>query len=132
MSIVLFALLNKYGSITVRLRRSIDAVDEPVMNRKYTERVRFVMAKIKRERHREEDEQAGGIRAVVPAGTATRLVHGRRPGIRRSDPFVALAAAGLLDPQRSAIWQRLALHYGAVILSFVGALHWGCAMIAPA
>jgi hypothetical protein len=41
-------LLNKYGSITVRLRRSIDAVDEPVMNRKYTERVRFVMAKIKR------------------------------------------------------------------------------------
>lgn len=47
-------------------------------------------------------------------------------------PFVGLAAAGLLDPQRSAIWQRLALNYGAVILSFVGALHWGCAMIAPA
>lgn len=47
-------------------------------------------------------------------------------------PFVALAAAGLLDPQRSAIWQRLALNYGTVILSFVGALHWGCAMIAPA
>lgn len=47
-------------------------------------------------------------------------------------PFVALAAACLLDPQRSAIWQRLALNYGAVILSFVGALHWGCAMIAPA
>ena len=42
-------------------------------------------------------------------------------------PFVALALASLLAPG-SAPWQRLSLNYGAVILSFVGALHWGFAM----
>ena len=47
-------------------------------------------------------------------------------------PFVGLALATLLDPQRSGAWQQLSLNYGAVILSFVGALHWGFAMSAPA
>lgn len=43
-------------------------------------------------------------------------------------PFLGLAAASLLDPPRSGVWQQLSLNYGAVILSFVGALHWGFAM----
>lgn len=42
-------------------------------------------------------------------------------------PFTALAAVGLWAP---AIpwWHTALLAYGAVILSFVGALHWGFAM----
>lgn len=44
-------------------------------------------------------------------------------------PFVALLAASLLDPARSAVWQDFSVRYGAVILSFVGALHWGFAML---
>lgn len=47
-------------------------------------------------------------------------------------PFIVLAAASLLDQQRSGAWQQMALNYGAVILSFVGALHWGFAMSAAA
>lgn len=43
-------------------------------------------------------------------------------------PFVTLATASLFDPQRGGAWQQLLLNYGAVILSFVGALHWGFAM----
>ncbi|WP_426112910.1 DUF3429 domain-containing protein [Massilia sp. PWRC2] len=43
-------------------------------------------------------------------------------------PFLALMAASLLDTARSGVWQQLSLNYGAVILSFVGALHWGFAM----
>lgn len=46
-------------------------------------------------------------------------------------PFVGLALAALLAPT----WRAVALHallaYGAVILSFVGALHWGLAMAQP-
>ena len=38
-------------------------------------------------------------------------------------PFLALLAASWLDTQRSGVWQQLSLQYGAVILSFVGALH---------
>jgi hypothetical protein len=43
-------------------------------------------------------------------------------------PFIGLMAASLLDTARSGVWQQGALNYGAVILSFVGALHWGFAM----
>ena len=43
-------------------------------------------------------------------------------------PFIALTAASLLDTPRSGVLQTLLLNYGAVILSFVGALHWGFAM----
>lgn len=43
-------------------------------------------------------------------------------------PFVAFTLASLLEPQRSGTWQQLASNYGAVILSFVGALHWGFAI----
>lgn len=43
-------------------------------------------------------------------------------------PFLGLMAASLLDPDRVGVWQQFSLNYGAVILSFVGALHWGFAM----
>lgn len=46
-------------------------------------------------------------------------------------PFLGLAGLSLLDPARSAAWTAALIAYGAVILSFVGALHWGVAMSQP-
>ena len=46
-------------------------------------------------------------------------------------PFVALTLLAQVDPQHAADWSRALAGYGAVILSFVGALHWGIAMSAP-
>lgn len=46
-------------------------------------------------------------------------------------PFVALALASAADPARSPTWVAALLAYGAVILSFVGALHWAFAMTHP-
>lgn len=46
-------------------------------------------------------------------------------------PFGALALLLVLDAGRSALWWPALLAYGAVILSFVGALHWGFAMAMP-
>ncbi len=43
-------------------------------------------------------------------------------------PFVATALGALLDPAHRLFWQLALLAYGAVILSFVGALHWALAM----
>lgn len=43
-------------------------------------------------------------------------------------PFLALAALAWLDPARQARWSGALLEYGAVILAFVGALHWALAM----
>lgn len=43
-------------------------------------------------------------------------------------PFVMLMTLAFIDAARSGVWQQMALNYGAVILSFVGALHWGFAM----
>ncbi len=46
-------------------------------------------------------------------------------------PFLALAAASWVTDfagQAAPVWQSALLAYGAVILSFVGALHWGFAM----
>lgn len=42
-------------------------------------------------------------------------------------PFLALAAVGLWAPS-TPWWSAALLAYGGVILSFVGALHWGFAM----
>ncbi len=44
-------------------------------------------------------------------------------------PFCSLAAASLLDPSHASRWAFALLAYGAVILSFVGALHWGFATV---
>jgi hypothetical protein len=46
-------------------------------------------------------------------------------------PFVGLACALLVDPSHAHTWAQALLAYGAVILSFVGALHWGVAMVVP-
>lgn len=45
-------------------------------------------------------------------------------------PFVGLAAASLMGVAPAAALQAM-LAYGAVILSFVGALHWAFAMVLP-
>lgn len=46
-------------------------------------------------------------------------------------PFLALAALASLDPHHPVVWSDALVGYGAVILSFVGALHWGVAMSVP-
>ena len=43
-------------------------------------------------------------------------------------PFVSLALAGLVDRAHGPLWGDALFAYGAIILSFVGALHWGFAM----
>ena len=43
-------------------------------------------------------------------------------------PFVSLALAIWFDQNHSSLWRDALISYGAVILSFVGALHWGFAM----
>jgi hypothetical protein len=43
-------------------------------------------------------------------------------------PFVVLGVAVLLDPVASPLAIQLLISYGAVILSFVGAVHWGFAL----
>jgi hypothetical protein len=45
-------------------------------------------------------------------------------------PFIGLAVLMFADAGREALWSRALVGYGAVILSFVGALHWGVAMSA--
>ena len=45
-------------------------------------------------------------------------------------PFVALAMVGWWAPG-NPLWTTALLGYGAVILSFIGALHWGLAMALP-
>jgi len=47
-------------------------------------------------------------------------------------PFVGSALLCWLEPNHRSLWLDLLLAYGAVILSFVGALHWGFAMVHPA
>jgi len=46
-------------------------------------------------------------------------------------PFVGLALLIRLDPHHGLVWGDALVAYGAVILSFVGALHWGFAMALP-
>ena len=46
-------------------------------------------------------------------------------------PFLALASASWLDQHHGLLWSDALFAYGAIILSFVGALHWGLAMSLP-
>ena len=46
-------------------------------------------------------------------------------------PFLVLAPASLLDTHHGFTWSDALFAYGAVILSFVCALHWGFAMALP-
>lgn len=43
-------------------------------------------------------------------------------------PFLILAFASIVDAYHRPLWIEALIAYGAVILSFVGALHWGFAM----
>lgn len=45
-------------------------------------------------------------------------------------PFVGLVALARFDPHHTLAWSDALAGYGAVILSFIGALHWGVAMSA--
>lgn len=44
-------------------------------------------------------------------------------------PFLALAALSCADRERGALWHESLRTYAALILSFVGALHWGFATV---
>ena len=46
-------------------------------------------------------------------------------------PFLVLTPASLLDDHHGAVWSDALYAYGAIILSFIGALHWGLAMTLP-
>ncbi len=46
-------------------------------------------------------------------------------------PFLVLTPASLLDYHHGAVWSDALYAYGAIILSFIGALHWGLAMSLP-
>ena len=46
-------------------------------------------------------------------------------------PFVGLTLMVLLDWHHQMVWSDALVGYGAVILSFVGALHWAFAMLLP-
>jgi hypothetical protein len=46
-------------------------------------------------------------------------------------PFLALTPASLLDHHHGMVWSDALYAYGAIILSFIGALHWGLAMSRP-
>jgi hypothetical protein len=46
-------------------------------------------------------------------------------------PFLALAVLSFVDRERAVFWHASLRAYGAVILSFVGAMHWGFAMTHP-
>ena len=43
-------------------------------------------------------------------------------------PFLVPALAAPFDPAHGSIWLEIQMAYGAIILSFVGALHWAFAM----
>lgn len=44
-------------------------------------------------------------------------------------PFIGLATLANIEPSHGILYRGALLLYGAVILSFVGAIHWGVAMI---
>lgn len=46
-------------------------------------------------------------------------------------PFVLLTWGLWMEPADADFWTLALVSYGAVILSFVGAIHWGIAMMAP-
>jgi ABC-type amino acid transport system permease subunit len=43
-------------------------------------------------------------------------------------PFLFLAPLSLIDQQHGVIWSDALYGYGAIIVSFIGALHWGFAI----
>lgn len=46
-------------------------------------------------------------------------------------PFLFFAGLSLIEPAHQIIYRGALFSYGAVILSFVGAIQWGLAMVMP-
>jgi len=46
-------------------------------------------------------------------------------------PFLLFAGLSLVEPAHQSIYRGALFSYGAVILSFVGAIQWGIAMVMP-
>lgn len=46
-------------------------------------------------------------------------------------PFIGLGILSNVEPQHAMMYRGALLLYGAVILSFVGAVHWGIALVDP-
>lgn len=46
-------------------------------------------------------------------------------------PFLAFSALSLVEPAHQTLYRGALFSYGAVILSFVGAIQWGLAMSMP-
>lgn len=45
-------------------------------------------------------------------------------------PFIGLVVLAGVDPHHTLAWSDALIGYGAIILSFIGAVHWGVAMSA--
>lgn len=52
-------------------------------------------------------------------------------GLAGLTPFVALAALRIMQPMGPPIVHIALVAYAAVVLTFIGALHWGFAMLIP-
>jgi len=70
------------------------------------------------------------VSAVAPARSESLPVVVGWLGYAGALPFVATALAARFDSAHASLWAFALLAYGAVIVSFVGALHWGIAMTA--
>ncbi len=46
-------------------------------------------------------------------------------------PFLFLTPLSLIDQQHGMVWSDALYRYGAIIVSFIGALHWGFAIAMP-
>ena len=92
---------------------------------------------------RRQDEMHAAWRAQrasayeAGAGSPAAPTAGRLPGVVAwlgyggLLPFLALAAGALHGGMHADLWRAALFAYAAVILSFVGALHWGIALAAP-
>jgi hypothetical protein len=66
------------------------------------------------------------------SGTTTRIPAAALwLGVGGLRPFIGLAALTAMDYGGRAQWAHALAAYGATILAFVGALHWGVAMMQP-
>ncbi len=71
--------------------------------------------------------------ASVPAAPATALSRTAAwLGYGGLLPFLFLAPASIVDQNHAPYWAAALFAYGAIILSFIGALHWGFGMTAGA
>ena len=70
--------------------------------------------------------------AQVPSAVPNLAPWGFALGVAGLFPFLALGGIALLEPAYRVAVHMPLVAYGAVILAFVGALHWGIGMTLPA